>query len=549
MTQSGVELYQEGVPVHIDTRPWPSLAHMLDECWQCYGARDALTSLDTTLTFAGIERQSRAFAAWLQQDAGMVKGQRIGLMMPNCLQYVVTLLGSLRAGLVVVNVNPLHTARELEHQLADSGATTIVMLQKYAAKLEKVYDNVGVETVVTTRLGDFQTPTKRLLTKFAHKPAKKNPAPGSLPGVFDLRRVLVAGDRQTFSPPELGPDDLAFVQYTGTLGSARGAMLSHGNLVANVAQCRAWFEPEFRADTPTTIITALPMYHIFALTVNVLLQLCLGGRNILIADTRNLAGLVKTMARQPFDGITGSNSLFNGLLNTKGFSQLNFSRLRLAMAGGMAVQQAVAERWAEVTGVALIEGYGMSETSPVVACNPLNNKTFNHSVGVALPATEIRIANDRDQPVPADQPGELCVRGPQVMRGYWNSPDREPFTQDGFLRTGDIARQDEHGRIFIIDGKQDTIVVSGFQVYPNEIEKLMAAHAGVKETACIRVPDEATGEAVKLFVVKRDGGLSMENIRAYCREHLSAYQVPRHYAFVEEIPKSDVGAILRRQLR
>lgn len=552
MNNNWLALYQSGVPATIDSLPWPSLAHMFEDCCQRYGEHKAFASLDTTLTYADIERQSRAFAAWLQNAIGVTQGERIALMMPNCLQYVVTLLGALRAGLVVINVNPLYTARELEHQLSDSGATTIVVLENFAAKLEKVFDNVAVETVITTRLGDFQKAAKRLLTNFTIKAVKKGIPEWYLPNAHDLRQVLESGATQAFNAPTLGADDLAFLQYTGgTTGPARGAKLSHGNLVANVTQCHAWVAPELDADETPTIITALPIYHIFALTVNILLYLCLGGKNILVTDPRNMAGLVKTMARHPFNAITGVNTLFNGLLNAKGFADLDFSHLHFAMAGGMTLQQAVAERWAAVTGKPLIEGYGLSETSPVVTCNPLNVEQFNHSVGVPLPSTEVTILNDHDLALPRGEPGELCVRGPQVMRGYWNhgEDDDTVFTADGFLRTGDIAEQDAQGRIFIIDRKHDTIVVSGFKVYPNEIEDVVATHPGVKETACIRVPDEKTGEAIKLFVVKRDANLPMEAIRTYCREHLTGYKVPRHYAFIDEIPKSNVGKILRKELR
>lgn len=550
MTRTGTERYQDGVPETIDTQPWSSLAHMLADCCRNYSSRGAFTNLDTTLTYDELERQSRSFAAWLLHEIGMAKGQRIALMMPNCLQYVVTLIGSLRAGLVVINVNPLYTARELEHLLADSEAATIVVLENHAAKLEKVYDNVAVKTVITTQLGDFQTPTRRLLTNFTLKTVKKSVPEWSLLNPYDLRHVLTAGARRPFDPPALGPDDPAFVQYTGgTTAAARGAVLSHGNLVANVAQCRAWFLPALETHEIPAIITALPIYHIFALTVNVLLHLSLGGKNILVTDPRNMPGLVKTMARHPFNGITGVNTLFNGLLNTKGFDSLDFSRLRYAVAGGMTLQQTVAERWAEVTGKPLLQGYGLSETSPVITCNPLNNTAFTRSVGLPLPATEIRIVDENDQPLPADEAGELCVRGPQVMRGYWNNTEDNPFTQDGFMRTGDIARQDANGCIFIIDRKYDAIIVSGYKVYPTEIENVVAAHEGVREAACIRVPDETTGEAIKLFVVKRDNNLTMEAIRAYCREHLTGYKIPRHYAFINEIPKSNVGKFLRRELR
>lgn len=550
MNNNWLKLYPDGMPTTVDSQPWLSLAQMVDDCCQRYADRSAILSLDRTLTFADIERKSRAFAAWLQNEIGLSAGQRIALMMPNSIQYVVTLFGALRAGLTVVNVNPLYTARELEHQLDDSGAVAIVVLENFAATLEKVYDNVGIETVVITRIGDFQAPTKRFVTNFTVKAVKKSIPDWSLPNPHELRQALQAGARLDLEPPEIGPDDLAFLQYTGgTTGPARGAMLSHGNMIANVAQCRAWLAPELGTTEPPIVITALPMYHIFALTVNLLLHFCLGGKNILVTDPRNMNGLVKTMARHPFNGITGVNTLFNGLLNSPGFSKIDFSALRFAMAGGMPVQKAVADRWATVTGKPLIEGYGLSETSPVVACNPLNIREFNYSVGVPLPSTEVDIRDDDDRSTTTNEPGELCVRGPQVMQGYWNSPAQNPFTNDGFFRTGDITRQDDDGRFFIIDRKHDTIVISGFKVYPTEIEDVIAAHPGIKEAACIRVPDDKSGEAIKLFVVRHDPNLPMEDIRAYCREHLTAYKVPKHYEFIAELPKSNVGKILRKELR
>lgn len=550
MNNNWLQLYPSGIPAIVDTQPWPSLPRMLDDCCLRYADRPAFTSLETTLTFDDIERKSRAFAAWLQNNTSAEPGQRIALMMPNCLQYAITLFGALRAGLTVVNVNPLYTARELEHQLTDSGATAIVVLENFAATLEKVYDNVKVKTVVVTRIGDFQPATKRFVTNFAVKAVKKSVPEWSLPNPHDLRQVLQAGAKLEFKPPDIGPDNLAFLQYTGgTTGPARGAMLSHGNIIANIAQCRTWLTANSYADAPPIVITALPVYHIFALTVNLLLHVCLGGKNILVADPRNMTSLVKVMARHPFNAITGVNTLFNGLLNTPGFNKLDFSHLRFAMAGGMPLQKTVADRWKAVTGKPMIEGYGLSETSPVVTCNPMNIKIFDHSVGVPLPSTEVEIRDDDGNPVALNEPGELCVRGPQVMRGYWNSPDYHPFTDDGFLCTGDITQQDAEGRFYIIDRKHDTIVVSGFKVYPTEIEDVVAAHPDIKETACIRVPDEKSGEAIKLFVVRRNPNLAMDSVRSYCREHLTGYKVPKHYEFIAELPKSNVGKILRKELR
>lgn len=550
MNADWLQLYPATVPKEPDIRPWPSLAHMFADCCERFAERTAFVSMDSVLTYADIEQRSRAFAAWLLQERGMQPGQRIALMLPNSLQYVITLFGALRAGLVVVNVNPLYTARELEYQLTDSGASAIVVLENFAATLEKVYDNVGIETVVITRIGDFQTRPRRLLTNFTVKAVKRAVPEWSLPNPHELRQILQVGAELVFEPPEIGPDSLAFVQYSGgTTGQARGAMLSHGNLVANVAQCRSWLMPELAEDEVSIVITALPIYHIFALTVNVLLHVCIGGNNILVTDPRNMAGLVKTMARHRFTAITGVNTLFNGLLNTPEFAKLDFSALRFALAGGMPLQKGVAERWRQLTGQAMIEGYGLSETSPVVTCNPLDTSSFNHSIGVPLPATTVEIRDDDGHELAVNEPGELCVQGPQVMQGYWNRPDAQPIGSDGFLRTGDIGYRDAAGQFFIVDRKDDTIVVSGFKVYPAEIEDVVAAHPDVCEAACIRVPDDKSGQAVKLFVVRKNPELSMETVRSYCREHLTAYKVPKHYAFIDEIPKSNVGKILRKELR
>ncbi len=551
MEKNWLARYQQGVGETIDPDSYRSLAHMVDASCRKYADREAFSNMGVTLTFADIDKRSHAFAAYLQQELGMQKGERIALMMPNCLQYAVTLFGAIRAGLVVVNVNPLYTARELEHQLSDAEVSTIVVLENFAATLEKVYDNVPVKTIITTQLGDLLGMPKRLITNFVVKKIKKMVPDWSLPDAVDLRSALSTGAGQTFNAPELGHDDLAFLQYTGgTTGPAKGAMLSHGNVVANVIQNQAWFGPEMR-DEGEIIITALPMYHIFALTVNVLVYLSLGGKNVLITNPRDMPGFVKELGKHPFTGITGVNTLYNGLLNTEGFADLDFSHLRFSMGGGMAIQKPVADRWKQVTGKTIIEGYGLSETSPVASCNPLNAETFNHSIGYPVPSTDIDIRDDDDNALALGEPGELCVRGPQVMSGYWNKPEvnKEAFTPDGFFRTGDIARQDEQGLFYIVDRKKDMINVSGFNVYPNEIEDVVAGHPGVLEAACVGVPDEKPAEAVKLFVVKKHADLSMDSVREYCRENLTGYKVPKHFEFIDEVPKSNVGKILRKELR
>ncbi|WP_353222411.1 AMP-binding protein, partial [Salinisphaera sp. C84B14] len=452
---------------------------------------------------------------------------------------------------VVVNINPLYPARELEHQLKDAEVRPLVVMENFAATLEKIYDGVPVETVITTQLGDMLSPIKRALTNFVVKRVKKMVPDWNLPGATDFNTALSAGQSQQFEPVELGGDDLAFLQYTGgTTGPAKGAMLSHANVVANVLQCQEWFKPEM-SDDGELIITALPMYHIFALTVNTLVYFSVGGQNVLITNPRDMPGFVKTLKQYPFTAITGVNTLYNGLLNTEGFADLDFSTLKFSMSGGMATQEPVAQRWAQVTGKPIIEGYGLSETSPVVTCNPLDISEFNHSIGLPLPSTEVDIRDDDGRSLDVGEPGELCVRGPQVMAGYWRKDDvnAEAFTDDGFFRTGDIARQDNQGRFYIVDRKKDMILVSGFNVYPNEIEDVVAGHPDILEAAAVGVPDEKSGEAVKLFVVKKRADLSLDSVREYCRENLTAYKVPKHYEFIDEVPKSNVGKILRKELR
>ncbi|MES1929633.1 AMP-dependent synthetase and ligase [Salinisphaera dokdonensis CL-ES53] len=551
MEKNWFENYPIGVRNTIDTEAFGSVAAIIEHSCRQYADRNAFSNMGATLTYAGIDKESTAFAAYLQQTLGMRKGERIAIMMPNCLQYATALFGALRAGLIVVNINPLYTARELEHQLNDAEVKTLIVMENFAATLEKIYDSVPVETVITTQLGDMLSPIKRALTNFVVKRVKKMVPNWSLPGATDFPSALAAGHRQTFEPVDITRDDLAFLQYTGgTTGPAKGAMLSHGNVVANVLQCQEWFKPEMSSEGEL-IITALPMYHIFALTVNTLVYFSVGGHNVLITNPRDMPGFVKTLSQYPFSAITGVNTLYNGLLNTEGFSDLDFSTLKFSMSGGMATQQPVAERWAEVTGKPIIEGYGLSETAPVATCNALNVKSFNHSIGMPMPSTDIDIRDDDGNAQPIGEPGELCVRGPQVMQGYWRKDEvnAEAFTEDGFFRTGDIARQDDHGLFYIVDRKKDMILVSGFNVYPNEIEDVVAGHPDILEAAAVGVPDEKSGEAVKLFVVKKNPGLTAETVREYCRENLTAYKVPKHYEFIEEVPKSNVGKILRKELR
>ena len=551
MEKNWFENYPIGVRNTIDTEAFASVAEIIDKSCREYADRNAFSNMGTTLTYAEIAAESEAFAAYLQQTLGMRKGERIAIMMPNCLQYATALFGALHAGLIVVNVNPLYTARELEHQLSDAEVKTLVVMENFAATLEKIYDNVPVETVITTQLGDMLSPIKRLLTNFVVKRVKKMVPSWNLPGATDFNTALASGRRQQFEPVDINRDDLAFLQYTGgTTGPAKGAMLSHGNVVANVLQCQEWFKPEMSAEGEL-IITALPMYHIFALTVNTLVYFSVGGHNVMITNPRDMPAFVKTLSQYPFSAITGVNTLYNGLMNTDGFADLDFSTLKFSMSGGMATQQPVAERWAQTTGKPIIEGYGLSETSPVATCNALSIKSFNHSIGMPMPSTDVDIRDDDGNSLALGEPGELCVRGPQVMQGYWNKPDvnAETFTDDGFFRTGDVARQDENGLFYIVDRKKDMILVSGFNVYPNEIEDVVAGHPDILEAAAVGVPDEKSGEAVKLFVVKKNPGLTADTVRDYCRESLTGYKVPKHYEFIDEVPKSNVGKILRKELR
>lgn len=551
MDKNWLEHYPIGVRHTIDTAAVESVTAIIDRACEDFGDRAAFSCMGATLSYADVDRHSRAFAGYLQSDLDMQPGERLAIMMPNCLQYPVVLFGALRAGLVVVNINPLYTARELEHQLTDADVKTLVVMENFAATLEKIYDSVPLDTVITTQLGDMLGTARRLFINFAVKKVKKLVPAWNLPGAIDFREALAKGRRQDWSPVSPAASDLAFLQYTGgTTGPAKGAMLSHANIVANLLQSQEWFKPEM-SDTGEVIITALPMYHIFALTVNTLVYFSLGGHNVLVTNPRDMPGFVKILVKYPFSAITGVNTLYNGLLNTPGFAQLDFSTLKFSMAGGMATQQAVAERWFEVTGKPIIEGYGLSETSPVVSCNALNARAFNHSIGMPLPSTDVVIRDDDGTTLPIGESGELCVRGPQVMRGYWRQTEAsvDAFTEDGYFRTGDIARQDEQGLFYIVDRKKDMILVSGFNVYPNEIEDVIATFEGVLEAAAVGVPDEKSGEAVKLFVVKKRADVTIEEVRRYCRDHLTGYKVPKHYEFIDEVPKSNVGKILRKELR
>jgi len=543
--------YPPGVPAEVDPDVLPSLAALVEESARRFRTRPAYSSLGGTLSFGELEEASRRFAAFLQAELGFAKGERLAIMLPNVLAYPVALFGALRAGLVVVNVNPLFTPREIEEQLADSGAAGIVALDAFAHRVAEVHGRVPLRALITARLGDLLPFPRSALVNFVARHVKGMAPAHGVQGTIAFGRALALGARQRFQPVALGPEDLAFLQYTGgTTGGPKAAMLTHRNLVANIEQCTALLAPVLEPGEEV-IVTALPLYHIFALTANALVFLRLGGRNHLVANARDLPGLVAELGKVPFTAITGVNTLFNKLLDTPGFSELDFSRLKLALGGGMAVQRPVAERWQAVTGMPLVEGYGLTETSPVVCINPPGLGTFTGSIGLPVPSTECCVRDDDGRMLAAGAEGELCVRGPQVMRGYWGreAETRRVLSADGWLRTGDLAVMDERGFFRVVDRKKDLILVSGFNVYPNEVEAVLAAHPAVLEAGVIGVPDGVAGEAVKAVVVTREPAPGAEALRRHCREQLAAYKIPKYVEFTHELPKSNVGKILRRRLR
>jgi len=546
-----LQSYPEGVPEEIDFGGYNSILDIFEQSCADYRERTAYINFDRKITYGELDRLSRDFAAWLQ-SRGMRKGDRIALMMPNILQYPIALFGAMRAGMVIVNTNPMYTARELRHQLQDSGARAIVIVENFAHVLEKVRGEVPVEEVITTRIGDLLGFPKGFLVNFALKYVKKAIPGFSLPGATSFTDALSGGAGMTLDPAPLQLDDLAFLQYTGgTTGVAKGAMLTHRNLVANMLQSKAWMIPAGIGQDVEYVITALPLYHIFALTANCLVYLAVGGVNVLITNPRDLPGLVNELKKVPFTVFPGVNTLFNGLLNTPGFAELDFSTLKGALGGGMAVQRAVAERWLEVTGKPLVEAYGLTETSPGACINPMDLTEFNGCIGLPIPSTECAIMDDAGALLPQGEVGELVIRGPQVMKGYWQRPEEtaKVLTEDGWLRTGDIATMTEDGYFKIVDRKKDMILVSGFNVFPNEIEDVIALHPKVLEVAVIGVPDAKSTEAVKVFIVKGDPSLTEDEVRGYCAEQLTGYKRPRHIEFRDELPKSNVGKILRRELR
>jgi long-chain acyl-CoA synthetase len=542
--------YPPDVPAEISADRYASLVDLFEHATQQYADQVAFINMGQPMTYRQLEKQSRAFAAWLQHGLGLKQGDRVALMMPNLLQYPVALFGVLRAGMVVVNVNPLYTPRELKHQLVDSGASAIVIVSNFAHTLEKVVTETPIKHVMLTRMGDQLAPVKATLVNFIVKYVKKLVPKYHLPGAVSFRSALQQGEQMTYQRPTVTNDDLAFLQYTGgTTGVAKGAMLTHRNMQANLEQTKATYGKLLRPGKEQ-VITALPLYHIFALTVNGLLFLDLGGTNLLITNPRDIPGFVKELSKFPFTAITGVNTLFNALLNDANFNKLDFSTLRLSAGGGMAVQKAVAERWEKLTGHYLLEGYGLTECSPLVSVNPYDITCHTGSIGLPVPSTDVRIVDDEDKDVPPGEPGELCIRGPQVMTGYWQRADAsDEVLKNGWLHTGDIVTVDGEGFIRIVDRKKDMILVSGFNVYPNEIEDVLMQHEKVREAAAIGVPSDLSGEAVKVCIVKKDASLTKEEVLDHCRRQLTGYKVPKIIEFRDELPKTNVGKILRRELR
>jgi long-chain acyl-CoA synthetase len=546
-----LEHYPEGVPAEVDINQYPSLKHLLEDSFSTYKNLPAVTNMGKTLSYGELDQLSRYLAAYLQNNSGLEKGERIAIMMPNLLQYPVVLCAALRAGLVVVNVNPMYTPRELEHQLRDSGAKAIVILENFAHTLAKVLDKTSVETVLVTQIGDMLPVPRRQIVNFVVRNVKKMIPEWKIPAAVSLKQAINEGKWQNLEDVELTHEDLAFLQYTGgTTGVSKGAMLSHKNMVSNVLQMTGWMR-QADINDGEVVITALPLYHIFALTVNLIQFIRMGGQNILITDPRDFPAFVAELKKHKFSIITGVNTLFNALLNTPGFADVDFSHLKWSGGGGMAVQGPVADRWKQVTGCVLTQGYGLTETSPVASStSPLEPK-FTGSIGLPLPSTEIAIMDDDGRELPLGQVGEICIRGPQVMEGYWQRPEEtaKVMLEGGWFRSGDMGRMNEKGESFIEDRKKDMILVSGFNVYPNEIEEVAVSHPGVLEAAAVGRPDDKSGEVVVLYAVLKDPGLSEKDLIAYLRENLTGYKVPRQIIFRKELPKTNVGKILRRELR
>jgi long-chain acyl-CoA synthetase len=551
MERIWLKSYPEGVPAEIDPSAYASLGEFIAESVDKFRGRTAFISMGKAISYGELDLKSRAFASYLKNVGGLHSGARVAVMLPNLLQYPIAAFGALRAGYVVVNCNPLYSPRELKHQLADSGAEAIVVLENFAATLEKAIDGTALKTVIVTGVGDQLGGVKGPLVNSVVRHVRRAVPGFHLPQAVRFNRALKLGARRPFTDARVKADDVAFLQYTGgTTGVPKGAMLTHRNMVANLRQIHVWVASATRPEGET-FLAALPLYHVFALQVNGFVPVMIGASNLMIANPRDIPAVIKALRETPFTVIPGVNTLFNALLNNKEFARLDFSRLHFAIGGGMAVQRAVAERWQSVTGKPLIEAYGLTETSPAAIANPLTLDHFNGAIGLPLPSTDIAIRDDDGRDLKVGEIGELCIKGPQVMAGYWNRPDEtaKVMTADGFLRTGDIARVDERGYVYVVDRKKDMINVSGFNVYPNEIEDVAMGHPGVLEAGAVGVPDARTGEAVKLVVVRKDATLTEADLVAHCRQHLTGYKTPRQIEFRDTLPKTNVGKVLRRELR
>lgn len=543
--------YEQGVNAEIDITQYSSISDVFRQSVEKFAHQPAFQNMGKTLTYAEVGKLAENFASYLQNVLKLPRGERVAIMLPNLLQYPIALFGILQAGLVAVNTNPLYTPRELEHQLKDSGATTIIVLENFANTLELVLPRTQIKHVIVASVGEMFGFFKGTLMNFVLRKIKKMVPEYRIPGAIPFQTTLKEGAAHTFRPVTLTREDTALLQYTGgTTGVAKGAILSHGNICANMLQAKEWIKNQLR-EGKETVIAALPLYHIFALTVNLMIFTNAGSKIILITNPRDMKGFIGELKKERISVFIGVNTLFNGMVNQPDFATVDFSNLRLTLGGGMATQKAVAEKWKKITGTPIVEAYGLTEASPGVCCNPLNIEAYSGGIGLPVPSTEVELRDADGKEVPVGQPGELWVRGPQVMKGYWNRPEETAKTIDarGFLETGDIAVMDEKGWLKLVDRKKDLIVVSGFNVYPNEIEEVVSHNDKVMEVACIGVPNEKTGEALKVFVVKKDPSLTKEELIEFCRTELTAYKVPKDIEFRDELPKSNVGKILRRELR
>ena len=553
MDKIWLQSYPPGVPAEIDPDQYRSLVHLLEESFSKYADRKAYVCMDKFLTYGELDAYSKRLAAWLQ-SRGLAPGARVAIMMPNVLQYPIALAAVLRAGYTIVNVNPLYTARELEHQIGDSGSEAIIVLENFAHTVQKVMGKTPLRHVVVASMGEMLGGVKGMLVNFVVRNVKKMVPEFSLPNMVTFKEALAQGERMPFKPAELRIDDVAFLQYTGgTTGVSKGATLTHRNVIANVLQTEAWAEPCMKqaAGEQVTIVCALPLYHIFALTACAMWGMRMGALNVLIVNPRDIPAFVKELAKYRVNMLPAVNTLYNALANNPDFAHLDFSALRMCNGGGMAVQKPVADKWRQITGVAIVEGYGLSETSPVATCNRADSTEFTGTIGLPVPSTDIAIVDDEGRHMAPGEIGEIAIRGPQVMTGYWNRPDEtaKVMTADGFFRSGDVGVMDAGGYVKIVDRKKDMILVSGFNVYPNELEGVIAGHAGVLECAVVGVPDDHSGEAVKVFVVKKDPGLTAEQLMDYCKQQFTGYKRPKYIEFRDELPKTNVGKILRRALR